>query len=234
MIKKEKLLRYIVSNLVIVLVVGSILTAALIFIPSTDEVSAKKSPIYQGSSETAVALMISVYNGTEHISPMLKIFENFNIKVTFFVGGLWAAKNEDLLKEMYAAGHEIGNHGYLNKSHSKLTSAGNYSEINVTHKLIGGIINYEMNLFAPPSGDFSDVTLEVAEGLGYKTIMWTNDTIDWRDQDAGLIKARATKKLKGGNLVLMRPTEKTAEALPDIISAVKNANLDCRTVSEVL
>lgn len=233
MIKKEKLLRYIISNLVIVLVVGGIFTATLLSIPSSSVV-AGDGPIRKGSSTDSISLMINVYWGTEHIRPMLNILNDKNVKATFFIGGSWAEDNEELLKEIYLEGHEIGSHGYFHKAHSKLSREGNYQEINVTHKLIKGILNFDMNLFAPPSGDYSDTTVEVAKELGYKTILWTKDTIDWRDQDAGLIKDRATSDLSGGNLILMHPTQKTKEALPLIIDGIKEKGYLLKTVSEVL
>ena len=89
-----------------------------------------------------------------------------------------------------------------------------------------------MNLFAPPSGAFSDTTLQVAKKLGYSTIMWTRDTIDWRDQNEELIYTRATKQLKGGDLILMHPTKATSQALDRIVQYVLSQNLKIVPVSE--
>ena len=91
-----------------------------------------------------------------------------------------------------------------------------------------------MNLFAPPSGSFSQNTLDVASELGYKTIMWSKDTIDWRDKDSNLVYTRATKSIKGGDLVLMHPTKHTLEALPQIIDYYNSINMKVVTVSENL
>ena len=233
MLKKEKLLRYIVSNLVIILVVGGIFTATVFASPAIKAVTGD-SPVYKGSSKTGVAIMVNVYSGTEYLLPMLDILDAASAKATFFVGGIWAEKNETTLKEIYMRGHEIGSHGYLHKSHSKLDRAGNFKEIDVTHKLIKSILGIDMNLFAPPSGDYSDITVGVAKELGYKTIMWTKDTIDWRDQDSALITKRATSGLEAGNLILTHPTAATVKSLSDIITAVSAKGLALNTVSEVL
>ena len=90
-----------------------------------------------------------------------------------------------------------------------------------------------MNLFAPPSGAFNNSTIEAANTLQYKTIMWTRDTIDWRDQDATTIYNRAVKNAKGGDLILMHPTKCTAEALPKIIETLQE-NFLLTTVTDVL
>ena len=91
-----------------------------------------------------------------------------------------------------------------------------------------------MNLFAPPSGAYNSNTVDAASSLGYKTIMWTHDTIDWRDQDADLIFNRATKNLANGNLVLMHPTKKSVEAMSSIISTSINNGFNPTTVSNCL
>ena len=89
-----------------------------------------------------------------------------------------------------------------------------------------------MNLFAPPSGSFNSTTLKVANDLNYKTIMWSKDTIDWRDKNEGLVYSRATKNLQNGDLILMHPTEHTAAALGKIIEYVLKSGFRIVTVGE--
>ena len=91
-----------------------------------------------------------------------------------------------------------------------------------------------MNLFAPPSGSYNSSTVKIAEKLGYQTIMWSLDTIDWRDKDTELIYTRATKKIKGGDFVLMHPTANTLQALGRIIDTITAKGLTVSTVSDVL
>ncbi len=193
------------------------------------------APIYFGNrSSNKVCLMINVYWGSEYLEEMLEVFRQNDIKTTFFVGGYWVAKNNELLRKMVDEGHEIGNHGYHHKDHSIISSQQNKDEISVTEELVKSVAGVEMNLFAPPSGSFNEKVLSVAEKLGYRTIMWTHDTIDWRDQNVGLIKTRATQKTIGGDLILMHPTEKTAEVLGEIIATLKEKGLEMATVSQVL
>ena len=191
--------------------------------------------IYFGDrSSNKVSLMVNVYWGDEFIQPMLDIFKEKNCTTTFFVGGVWASKNAEMLNKIIEYGHEIGNHGYYHKDQNKISQEENYKEISQTHQIVKSLSGVEMNLFAPPSGAYNDTTLSVAYSLGYKTIMWTLDTIDWRDQDKNLILSRAIKNTKGGDLILMHPTAKTLEALPDIIDTLKAKGLEIATVSQTL
>lgn len=188
--------------------------------------------IYNGNKNSQnVTLMVNVYWGNEFIEPMLEVFKSYNVTTTFFVGGSWAEKYPELLKQIYENGHEIGNHGFFHKDHNKLSYDQNYEEINITHKVVKSIVNYDMNLFAPPSGAYNKTTLTVASELGYRTIMWSKDTIDWRDKDENLVFTRATKNVSGGDLILMHPTAHTLKALPKILEYYKLNNLTARNVS---
>ena len=151
-----------------------------------------------------------------------------------FVGGTWAKQYPELLKMIYNNGHEIANHGFYHKDHKNISYQQNKNEILNTHNLIKEILGVEMNLFAPPSGSYSKTTIETAKELGYTSIMWSRDTIDWRDQDENLIYSRAVKNAAGGDLILMHPTEKTAAALPKIIETLLGEGFNLTTVSECL
>lgn len=190
---------------------------------------------YNGDkSSKNVSLMINVYWGTEYLDTMLEILKENDVKTTFFIGGTWAVLNEDMLQKIYQDGHEIANHGYHHKDHDKLDEKGNLDEISTTHTIVKELLNVEMELFAPPSGAYDKTTVSVASSLGYKTIMWTRDTVDWRDKDAELIYSRAIKNAGGGDLILMHPTEKTVEALPRIIDWFKQNGFNLTTVSQTI
>lgn len=191
--------------------------------------------IYNGNRDsTNVSIMFNVYWGTEYIDGILDVLDQFDVKTTFFVGGQWVEKEPKMLDKIISRGHEIGNHGYFHKEHEHLSYEQNLEEINTTHNLVKVVHNYEMNLFAPPSGSFNRSTLDTCAELGYSTIMWSKDTIDWRDKDANLIFTRATSNVKGGDLVLAHPTENTLKALPLILEYYKVNNLTATTVSNCL
>lgn len=127
---------------------------------------------------------------------------------------------------------KIGNHGYFHKDHKKLSYAKNNEEIIICEKVIETVCGCKTKLFAPPSGSYNNTVLKVADDLGYKTIMWSKDTIDWRDKDDSLIYSRATKNLKNGDLVLMHPTENTLNVLDKVIKFYKQNQFSVVTVSE--
>ncbi|MBE5746199.1 MAG: polysaccharide deacetylase [Clostridiales bacterium] len=232
--KIKKSLETHVSNLILIIIVCGMFFLAFTSNIKTVFNAEKIEAIYRGNinNNNKISLMINVYWGTEFIEPILEVLKEENIKVTFFVGGTWVAQNNELLEKMHNEGHEIGNHGYYHKDHKLLTSERNQEEIFITHKLVKEIIGVDMKLFAPPSGSYNQTTLQIANNLGYKTIMWSKDTIDWRDKDSELCYSRATKNAKSGELILMHPTEHTLKALPNIINYYKENNFTITTVSD--
>lgn len=191
--------------------------------------------IYNGNrNSNKISIMFNVYWGTEYIDKILKILDDYSVTTTFFVGGSWVEKELVVLNKIISCGHEIGNHGYLHKDQEKLSYDQNYDEINANHNLVKVNTGVQMNLFAPPSGSYNKATIEAATNLGYTTIIWSKDTIDWRDKDANLIFKRATESIKGGDLILAHPTENTVKALPLILEYYKVNNIVATTVSNCL
>lgn len=237
--KKEKFFISVVSNLILSSLIALIFVLCF-FNGANAKVSQTANSEYNGTiyagdkNSNNVSLMINVYWGTESLIKMLDILDKYNVKTTFFIGGTWAKENAVLLKTMYSKGHEIASHGYTHKEHGKLSFAENLTEIQTCHEIVKDILGIDMELFAPPGGSYNENTTKSASSLGYKTIMWTRDTIDWRDHNSSLIYNRAVTNMKGGDLILMHPTENTVEALTNIICYAKKHNFNLVPVSKTL
>ena len=189
--------------------------------------------IYNGNVQNKnVSLMFNVYENTEVVNGIIDVLDGKGVKATFFVGGCWADDNGQTLKRIVESGHEVANHGYFHKDHKKLNYELNVQEIKLTGVMVEGLCGVKPTLFAPPSGSFSSVTVEAAYHLGYKVIMWSKDTIDWRDSDRNLLFKRATKNLANGDLVLMHPKAHTLKVLPEIIDYYLGLGFSVVTVSE--
>lgn len=220
-----------VTNAVLAIVL--IVIGTVCFFPSAQSVSSvEEKAIYKGQSEDGVSLMFNVYWGTEEVCGILDVLEEYGAKATFFIGGSWADDNVSVLKTIRDKGHEIGTHGYFHRDHSTLNREQNIDEIRRSVEFIALAADVTVTLFAPPSGAFNDTVLDAAESMGLKTILWSKDTIDWRDKNKSDCYTRATKDVKGGDLILMHPMEHTLAALPEILSYYKQQGLRAITVSE--
>ncbi len=227
--------RGVISNILIVAVL-TILFLSLGLNNSISVFSRKDyKAIYHGDpNKEMVAFECNVVWGTEYVPQMLDIFAEKDVKITFFIGGEWAKDNPELLKKIAEEGHEIGNHGYGHKHHSRLNLDQNRKEILDTENVIKSIIDYKTDLFAPPYGEYNDTTLKAAQSLGYKTIMWSIDTIDWRRDGVDKILNRVFKNPHNGAMILMHPTKDTVTALPQMIDRLRELGYEIVPVSEVL
>lgn len=224
--------RGVIANVVIVVVVAAI--AFVGFSGNAAAVSEVGGAVYRGGASDKVCLMFNVYGGTEYLGEILETLDEHEVKTTFFVGGCWVKSHEAELNEIAERGHEIGNHGFFHRDHAKLDAAKNGEEIVACHNIVKAVTGKEMKLFAPPSGSYSSVTLDIAAKKGYTTVMWSKDTVDWRDKDCGLIYTRATKNVSGGELILMHPTAATAEVLCKVLCTLRENGLTATTVGDVL
>lgn len=230
--KRQKILLTIGTNLVLIFIITTIFLISFAgpFFPVAD---VPEAPIFRGNTEKKqISITFAVYWGTEYIDGILGALNENNVKATFFISGAWAEREEETLKKIYHAGHEIGNYGFFQIDHKNATYTKNQEEILITERFIEAIIDYKTNLFAPPSGSYSNITLKAAFDLGYKTIMWSKDTLDWRDKDEGLIYSRATQNLKNGDIVLMHPIEHSLNSLERILRYYKDNGFKAVTVSE--
>ncbi|NMA86560.1 MAG: polysaccharide deacetylase family protein [Tissierellia bacterium] len=221
--------------IILVFILGLILVFSLLRFYKTDE-TFNMDIYYKGNvDKKTVAFACNVDWGNEYIEPMLKLFEDNNIKISFFITGKWAEKNPELLKLIFKKGHEIGNHGYNHIDYDKLDYQRNFEEISKAHMIIKKVLNHESILFAPPSGAYNDNTIKAAKDLGYDIIMWSIDTIDWRnDSYKDIIIKRVMDKIHNSAIVLMHPTEETLKALPDIILQLNNSGYKIVRVSDII
>ena len=231
---KGKFFSHIIVNVVLVALVLCISAVSLFGSAVNVFHGQDYYPVYRGQSSDKVCLMINVYWGTEYLDGFLEIFEKYGVKATFFVGGVWVAENPQYVIKIHDAGHELGNHGFYHKMQSQLSYDGNVDEIVNCSKLVFSVCGVFPTLFAPPGGDFNDDTLKAAYDNGMKTVLWSRDTVDWRDKDSSLVYTRATKETEGGELILMHPTAHTLRVLEDIVKYYLDKNIQPVTVGEML
>jgi len=229
-INKKTLYLLIITSLVVI-----IATVIISFYNRTKE-TFNMDVYYKGNVEDKiVAFACNVDWGNEYIKPMLDIFSNYDIKITYFVTGRWAKDNPELLKTIYNEGHEIGNHGYQHIDYDKLDYERNKEEILMAHDIIENILGIQPKFFAPPSGAYNENTVKAAKDLDYDVILWSVDTIDWKDDtNKELIVKRVKDKIHESAIVLMHPTKETVKALPEIISYLFDKGYKIGTIGDIV
>ncbi len=193
-------------------------------------------PIYKGNPRKPMAsLMINVAWKEENLPGMLKTLREEKVKATFFFLGSWLKTHPEEARRIAAEGHELANHAYWHKTPlSQLSDEAVRKEILDTQKLLKETVGVEATLFAPPSGDFDADTVKVAHELGLRTILWSLDTIDWKEPPPESIVRKVAARLEPGSLILMHPTNSASGALRGMIQEAKRQGLTLGTVSETI
>lgn len=191
-------------------------------------------PIYRGNpKKPMVAFMVNVAWGTEYLEEMLSIFDQYQVKATFFLDGKWLKEQEKMAKKILVHGHEIGNHAYSHPDLRKLSVERIREEIVKTEELINRL-GTKSRFFAPPAGAYDQRVVQIAHEHQMYTVLWTLDTVDWQKPDAEVIVERIVPNLENGALILMHPTAPTVEALPRLIEGALEKELLPVTVSELI
>lgn len=210
----------------------------LVFDEISPKVSLKDlppSPIYRGHPEkNMVALMINVSWGKEYIPNILKTLKEKDVKATFFIEGKWAKENVEMLKMIHEQGHTIGNHAYNHPDMKTLNREQTFEQIDQTNRIIQTIIDETPTLFAPPSGSFKDEVVEIAHELQMETILWTVDTIDWRNPTVDVMINRVMKNIHNGAMILMHPTSPVEKGLDVLIEQIRKEGYRMNTVDVLL
>jgi cellulose synthase/poly-beta-1,6-N-acetylglucosamine synthase-like glycosyltransferase/peptidoglycan/xylan/chitin deacetylase (PgdA/CDA1 family)/spore germination protein YaaH len=202
---------------------------------------------FGGTRDKRVVLTFDDGPNEKYTPPILDILKRYNVPATFFVMGLNASANPDILKRIVAEGNEIGNHTYTHPDISAITKEQFRIEIDATERLFEGLLGRKSLLLRPPyAEDIEPVTpeqvapLALSSDLGYYTVGINIDPTDWKRPGADVIAQTVIEKRRAGvgNVVLMHDSggdrSQTIEALPKIIETLQADGYQFVTVSDIL
>jgi polysaccharide deacetylase family sporulation protein PdaB len=197
----------------------------------------RRIPIYSvETDEKLAAITFDCAWGADDIPQILDTLKKFDIKATFFMVGQWAEKNPEMVKLMAQEGHDTANHSYSHLRMGGLDGDRANDEIKKCGEIIEKLTGSKCELFRAPYGDYSNVLLSQAQQLGYYTIQWDVDSLDWKPGiSREEILQRIEAKIKPGSIILFHnDTPHTAKLLPEIISRLDAQGYRFVPVSELI
>lgn len=207
-------------------------------LPANTTVGNRELPVYcVDTTEKKVALSFDAAWGNEDTSRILEILKEQDVHVTFFMTGGWVESYPDDVKAIAAAGHDLGNHSQNHKEMSKLNASEIKDELQSVHNKVKELTGVEMTLFRPPYGDYDNDVITTATSLGYYTIQWSVDSLDWKDYGVdSIIKTVVNhKNLDCGAIILMHNgATYTADALESVITGLKNQGYEIVPISQLI
>jgi polysaccharide deacetylase family sporulation protein PdaB len=185
-----------------------------------------------------IALTFDISWGEERTGPILDVLEQKGVKkATFFLSSPWAESHPNIVKRIVDMKFEIGSHGHRHDNYSQYSEEQIRTQIGKADTILTKLIGKKPNLIRFPNGDFDQRVLRVAEQMGYKTIQWDTDSLDWKNPGVDQIIKRVVGKAHPGDIVLMHASDscrQTHEALPVIIDQLRDQGYEFVTVSELI
>ena len=122
---------------------------------------------------------------------LLELLDRHQARATFFVIGRYAHEQPQLLREVAARGHVIGNHTYTHPNLFWTSAAQTRDELNRCHDAINSALQSPATptrWFRPPFGWRNPWLASAARALNLQVVTWTLLPGDWRaPTDAWLV-----------------------------------------------
>jgi peptidoglycan/xylan/chitin deacetylase (PgdA/CDA1 family) len=174
---------------------------------------------------------------------VLAALERAGVRATFFVLGEAALRRPELVREIARRGHEVALHGH---THAKLLAAGPARvarELDRCAAAIRAAGVVPAPLFRAPHGFRGPFLGPALRARGLTLVGWTRGVFDTARPGAAVIAARACRRMRSGEILLLHDgcatpgidprRDQTAAALPDIVGQWRAAGYELVTVSEL-
>jgi len=223
------------------IILVSIIILLIIYIKNSGQISEvfaskKELPIYSvDRKDKKIAITIDCAWGDDYTLNILDILDKYNVKATFFLVGFWIDEYPHQVKEIHNRGHEIGNHSSTHPNMSQLSKEEIRGELETTGIKIQELTNKKPIVFRPPYGDYNDMLIQTARELGYYTIQWDIDSLDWKELGVEPVVDRVVKNVTDGSIILCHNNAKyIREYLPIIIQRLQEKGYEFTPVSQLI
>lgn len=189
------------------------------------------------TEQKAAALTFDISWGTVMPPKVFHLLVRDKVPATIFVSGPWARQNPQLVRQFHDAGMEVESHGWAHVNYSGLSPAGVEANIMRANAVIQEITGVRPTFVRPPNGDFNAASIRAARAVGYTTVTWGTDSLDWMNPGVGAIIRRVVTRIHPGDIVLMHASDtckQTDSALPAIIQNLRGRGYQLVTLKALL
>ncbi|WP_027470082.1 polysaccharide deacetylase family protein [Deefgea rivuli] len=222
------------------------------FLPNWDQVpleemerQANKYPkqvVLEGASHRRWIALTFDDGPSNYTRRLLAILKQQQVPATFYMTAKSMEGREDLVKEVWQAGHELGNHSVNHPHLSELAERYWDEEIGPTQEKFRSIVGFAPNTMRPPYGEITDAQIEDLAKRGIKVVLWSIDTQDWNKNrmlfGAHKIERSIQDAIHEEAIVLMHDAggrrENTLAAVEQLIPWLKAGGYEFVTVSQML
>jgi peptidoglycan/xylan/chitin deacetylase (PgdA/CDA1 family) len=146
---------------------------------------------------------------------VLNELEKYKFKATFFCIGKNIQSYPEIFKSILDNGHQVGNHTQLHQNGWKTQTDVYIQSVIECESVMNEFRTKKSDyLFRPPYGKISSKQAETLHKLGYKIVMWSNLSEDYRkNMSPEKCFQNSTQSLKCGDIIVFHDSEKAFENL---------------------
>jgi len=184
---------------------------------------------YVRTDKKALALTFDISWGDKIPAKVLDVLSKYGQKATFFLSGPWSNHYRSMVARIVEDGHEIASHGQEHINLSQESKETIRKNIQSAHDILVNLTGTTPEYFRPPNGDYDDLVVLTARELGYETVIWAVDSLDWKNPGASYIVERVSKLSFPGAILLFHASDsakQTHEALPMVLENLKAAGYE--------
>jgi chitooligosaccharide deacetylase len=181
-------------------------------------------------------------------APLLDVLADHGAHATFFLIGSMAEQSPELVRQIAAGGHELGNHTWSHPSLARDCDDDRVrSELQSTSDLLQRLVGRRPTLFRAPGYDCDERVRAIGAELGLRHADGDVTPPDWLPGARSLVIATFLLRGAAPGVVVglhdgIPPDEDgpeatrqpTVEALGKVLPQLASRGLSCRSVSEVL
>lgn len=162
---------------------------------------------------------------------LLNILNKNNSNATFFILGSNIRGNENIIKEIYDNGNEIGIHGYSHRPFTDMSIEDIDVEIATTYNMLESVGVKPSNIVRPPFGKLNET---IKEQVRSPFVLWNINPDDIRCSNKETLKNRIMSEIAPGSIIKLHDTSKmTLEALDELLPILIKQGYKFTTIEEM-
>lgn len=235
-LNRRRLVAWAVALIAVMLLGSRVVRVASRLVMADVDVAIRYVPV----NAKVIALTFDDGPDAKFTPPVLDVLRAYRAKATFFVVGTQIEYYPDVLRQVAAAGHEIGSHTYSHPRLGGISQDRLRKELERSADLIRETCGVTPVCFRPPYGSLNAAATQVLRDYGYSIILWDKelDSRDWERPGVDKIVGRIIKYARPGGIILMHDgggyRSQTVTALPKILKQLGDQGYRFVTVSELL
>lgn len=181
-------------------------------------------------------------NGAD-TSAILDVLKEEGVRATFFVVGMAAEREPDVLARIAREAHALGIHGWSHARWNLLRTDALHRELADTQAAIRDATGVRTRLVRPPFGARSFRVLGELQKLNYTCVLWSVPlAVEWKATTAQTIARAILSRANDGSIIVLHDGDRgrtadryaLAQAVRAIVSGLRERGLRFVTIPEML